>query len=151
MAPMTTPIMNSITDAVLNILFASGKLSSPILMPALGAPPRPTRLAHACIINVIGRTMPSAARASIPDPAILDTYILSTMLYKKVMSCAMTAGTARRKTKGSIFPRSNSSVISFFCLFLLILLLLLYSQTPLKFRKITGFKLAEPALSVGYI
>ena len=68
---------------VLNTPFAKSEFPSPILC-LLGAPPSPTRLAKACIISVMGSTIPRAARASIPDCSILATYILSTMLYKRL-------------------------------------------------------------------
>lgn len=101
-------------NAVLKIRFASSRFPSPILIPALGEPPSPIRLANAWMISVIGRTIPSAASASIPSPSILATYIRSTILYKKVISWAITAGIESRTIRGSIFPFSSSAVI-FFC------------------------------------
>lgn len=82
----TMPMAVSITDEVLKTLTASLSSPAPSFMLARGAPPSPTRLANAWIINVTGRTIPSAARASIPVSSICATYILSTMLYKKVIS-----------------------------------------------------------------
>lgn len=57
--------------------------------------------------------MPKAAKASMPEPSILATNILSTMLYKNVISCAITAGIVSLKTSGSIFPSPNLSVALF--------------------------------------
>lgn len=82
-----------------------------------GAPPSPTRFANACMISVMGSTIPSAASASMPEPSIRATYILSTILYKNVMSCAMTAGMVSLNTSGRIFPSASSAVISCFSLF----------------------------------
>ena len=63
------------------------------------------------MINVIGRTIPSAAKASIPTFSIFATKILSTMLYKKVINCAITAGIVSLNTNGSILPLANCSSI----------------------------------------
>lgn len=60
----------------------------------------------------MGRTMPSAASASMPTSAMRATYILSTILYKKVISCATTAGTDSRTMSGRIFPSASSAVMS---------------------------------------
>ena len=113
-APITTPISTSSENAVLKISPASALFPSPILIPARGAPPRPMRFANAWIISVIGSTMPSAARASIPESSICATYMRSTILYRNVISCAITAGIESRTISGSIRPFPSSSVIFFF-------------------------------------
>ena len=58
--------------------------------------------------------MITAASASIPSPSILATYIRSTILYKKMISWAITAGIESQTIRSSIFPFSSSAVI-FFC------------------------------------
>ncbi len=80
------PTISKSTSDVLKILSDSFLFPSPSFMLARGAAPRPIKPANACIINVIGNTMPKAANASMPAPSILATNILSTTLYKKVMS-----------------------------------------------------------------
>ena len=115
----TAPIVASKTNALLNILLASSLSPSPSFIPARGEPPNPTKLANAVSISVTGNTMPSAASASMPCSGICATYMRSTMLYKKVISCATTAGIVSRSTSGSILPCSSRNVGSagFFCLF----------------------------------
>lgn len=101
----------------MKIFTASFSSPAPSFMLARGAPPRPTRFAKAWIISVMGRTIPSAASASMPDSSIFATYILSTMLYKNVMSCAITAGMVSLKTSGRIFPLPSFSVVFLFGVF----------------------------------
>ncbi len=123
-ALITMPVTVSSIKAVLKILFASPSSPSPSFMLARGAPPIPIRLANACIIKVIGKTIPSAASASIPPSPIFATNILSTMLYKKVISWAITAGIVSLNISGSIFPFPSCSVE--FAIFLRIFILCIY-------------------------
>ena len=58
--------MSNNKNEMLNILFASSLLFSPSFILALGEPPSPIKLANAWIIIVIGKTIPKAAKASIP-------------------------------------------------------------------------------------
>lgn len=62
----------------------------------------------------MGRTIPNAASASIPELSIFATNILSTILYRKVISCAITAGIVNLNTRGSILPSPSLSVA--FCI-----------------------------------
>lgn len=48
-----------------------------------------------------------------------DVYILSTMLYKNIISCAATAGSIKRKISGSIASLSSCLVISLFFSFVM--------------------------------
>ena len=109
---MATPMSTSMEKAVLKMRSASGAFPSPSLMPARGAPPSPMRFANACMMSVMGSTMPSAASASMPASSMRATYIRSTMLYKNVMSCAMIAGMLSRTISGRIAPWSSSAVLS---------------------------------------
>lgn len=59
-----------------------------------------------------GRTIHNAAGASIPEPSIFTTNILSTVLYKNVIICAMTAEAVSFTISGKFFPLSGCVVMS---------------------------------------
>ena len=66
-------------------------------MDALGAPPILTRAAKAEIASMTGVVTPTPASACFPTSGMCPINILSTRLYRILMSCAATAGTASFK------------------------------------------------------
>ena len=59
-----------------------------------------------------GRKIPNAAGASIPEPSIFATNILSAVLDKNVIICAMTAEAVCFTISGKFFPLSGCVVMS---------------------------------------
>ena len=66
--------------------------------------PMPMSELNALTMSVMGNTTPSPASASVPAPSMAPTYILSTRLYSRLMSCAVTAGTASLTIRRPIRP-----------------------------------------------
>ncbi len=64
----------------------------PRAMEARGAPPAPTNTLNALTRVMIGRHSPIPVRDAAPISGICPMYILSTMLYKRLMSCATNVG-----------------------------------------------------------
>ncbi len=91
-------------------------------MAERGAPPMDTSMAKALIKIIMGNVTPSPASAYVPMPSMCPTYILSTMLYSKLTSCASTHGTASDIMSLYKGACSNfSSISDFLCIFLLLL------------------------------
>ena len=123
MSPVNT------TDKIINIhvqhpiTFSACSLSPlPIKIDAFGAPPILTSAAKAEIARITGAVTPTPAKACFPTPGICPINILSTRLYKILISCAATAGSASlRKAFGTGITASNSlsSFIfhPYFCVF----------------------------------
>lgn len=61
-----------------------------------------------------GRKIPNAAGASIPEPSIFATNILSAVLDKNVIICSMTAEAVSFTISGKFFPLSGCVVMSCF-------------------------------------
>ena len=130
-AVRTTPNNTSRTSPALNTFSASSRFFSPKKMLASGAPPMPTRLLNALTMRVMGNTTPSPASASVPMPAMLPTYMRSTRLYSKLMTCATTAGTASFATSlptGAV-PRSIAPCFAFISRPALTIFSLLYHRS----------------------
>ena len=82
----------------LPIAFSACSVSPfPIKIDAFGAPPILTSAAKAEIARITGAVTPTPAKADFPTSGICPINILSTILYKILMSCAATAGQASRK------------------------------------------------------
>ena len=87
------------------IIFCAVSLSFfPIYIAALGAPPEPANIANALISISIGVNNPTPVKAFAPIPGIWPIYILSTILYKRLTTCATTAGTASFASSEPILP-----------------------------------------------
>ena len=114
-AVSSTPNTRSIAAPALNTRLACSPFFSPRAMLASGAPPSPTRLAKALTMMVMGKTTPSPAMARVlSGSGNAPTYMRSTRLYKRLMTCARTAGKASFAT--STPTRSLPRSIFFFSL-----------------------------------
>ena len=94
----------SMTKPLLRISFARSLSPSPIALAASGAPPPETKAENAAISVIIGEQSPSPPRAAAPTSGMLPMYILSTMLYSRLTTCA--------STHGMPMPRHSRHILS---------------------------------------
>ena len=98
MIPVRSAESKSSIQVQLPMTFSACSVSPfPSKIDALGAPPMLTSAAKAEMARITGVVTPTPASACLPTAGIWPINILSTKLYRTLISCAATAGIASLK------------------------------------------------------